>query len=308
MGTAVVGLWATWPPEPLANGLVISDHASLARRQEWLDREKTSTLTAGTTTYPPELEERFAAAQRPPASVTREELGEFLDVDDAVWADFQETLAFSKDVDISAFRSSHLNDEFYLTAATEIWQEERPDLMVVYAKAIDQLSHFFYEMGTPEAPGLGHSAEQIERYGGVVDRIYAWTDRKIAPLVELAASDPNTLLLIVSDHGWEQEKDGGYNHSYAPPGILILFGADVCTSDCAPLPEVSIYDVAPTVLERLGLPLSDEFVGAPIPAFRSPNPTSTVAMYGPPLGEGGVIQSDLDQEMLEKLRALGYIE
>ena len=56
--------------------------------------------------------------------------------------------------------------------------------MVVYAKAIDELSHFFYEAGVPEAEELGHSPREIERYRGVMDRVYEWTDRQIAPLVD----------------------------------------------------------------------------------------------------------------------------
>ena len=306
--TAVLGLWATWPPEPLEHGLVLSDHASLARRYEWLNRRKTSRLTPGPTTYPPELAARFESLQRAPASVTREELGQFLTVDDAVWAEFQEARRFSKAVDLSAFRSSHLNDEFYLRSAVRIWEEDRPDLMVVYAKAIDELSHFFYEMGVPEAARLGHSPEEIARYGPVVDRAYTWTDREIAPLVELVDRDPSALLIVVSDHGWEREPDGGYDHNDGPPGILILYGADVCSSGCPDPGELSILDVAPTVLERLGLPLSLELPGRPIRAFRNPYATRTVARYGPPLGKGGAVPSEIDPELREKLRALGYMD
>jgi predicted AlkP superfamily phosphohydrolase/phosphomutase len=312
--SAVVGLWATWPPEPLEHGLLVSDHASLARRYEWLSRRKTSRLTAGTTMYPAELEQRFAALQRDPSSVSRDELGQFLEVDDAVWEEFQKATSFSKGVDISAFRSSHLNDSFHLSVAEQIWLQDEPDLMVVYIKAIDELSHFFYKADmayrgeVPQGEDLGLSPVEIERYGPVVDRIYAWTDRQIAPLVDLVDRDPNTLLIVVSDHGWEKEPDGGYNHNFAPPGILILYGADICVEGCPPLEETSIYDVTPTILQQLGLPLSEELVGVPLPAFRTPRPTTSVAMYGPPLSAGGAVASDIDPELTEKLEALGYLD
>ena len=306
--TATVGLWATWPPEPLEHGLVVSDHASLAKRQEWLDRRKSSELSRGVSMFPLELEARFAPLQRPASSVTRAELGEFLDVDDAVWSEFQAAESFTKENRLSAFRSSHLNDGFYYAAAEAIWVEDEPDLMFVYTKAIDELSHFFYRASVPEAPELGWSEAEIARYGGVVDRAYEWTDRRIAPLVELVDADPNTLLIVLSDHGWEREPDGNYNHNHAPPGILILYGADVCRGDCAPLVEPSVFDITPTVLERLGLPLSEELRGRPLPAFDNPRPVQTVAVYGPPLHGGGAVGSELDEEMTEKLRALGYLD
>lgn len=307
--SAVIGFWASWPPEPLRHGVVVSDHASLARRREWLDRGKTSTLTAGSTTHPPGLEAELAPLQRSPDSVTREELARFLPVDDALWREFQEVREFSKEVDLSAFRSSHLNDAFYLAAARRLWESERPDLLFVYAKAIDELSHFFYEAGVPQAAQLGRSPEEIARYGGVVDRAYEWTDAELAPLVDAVDRDGDAVLLVVSDHGWEREPDGGYNHNFRPPGVLIVYGAGVCAKECPPLGDPTVFDVAPTVLERLRLPLSEELRGRPlVEAFDEARPVVRVAQYGRPLGRARNVASDLDRELTEKLEALGYVE
>lgn len=308
--SAVIGLWATWPPEPLANGMVVSDHASLARQQEWLDRGKSNRRDAGVTTYPPELAARLADLQRTPDSVTREELASFVRVDDATWQEFEATRAFSKGVPLSVFRSSHLNDDFYAKSAAAIWNDgaNRPDLLVLYLRAVDELSHFFYDASAPHAAELGWSARDIARFGGVVDRIYEWTDRAIAPLVDEVLRDPNTLLMIVSDHGWEQEKDGRYNHNDAPPGILILAGAGVCKKDCPPLGDPTIYDVAPTLLARLRLPLSSQLVGHPLDAaFTDPVPVVTVTAYGGPQNESRAVSSEADGQMREKLEALGYV-
>ena len=306
--SSVIGLWATWPPETLQHGTVVSDHASLARQQEWVDRGKSNPTDEGVTTYPPELQQRIAALQREPDSVTREELATLIEVDDATWQEFEQARVFSKGVPLSAFRSSHLNDDFYAHAAGQIWSEDRPDLLVLYLRAIDELSHFFYDASTPDAAKLGWSARDIQRFGGVVDRIYEWTDRAIAPLVDEALRDPNTLLAIVSDHGWEKEADGRYNHNDAPPGILILAGAGVCRENCPPLASPTIYDVAPTLLARLGLPLSSELVGHPLSAaFASEKPVVRVAAYGARQNESRAISSGADPQMREKLEALGYL-
>jgi hypothetical protein len=325
MRTAVVGFWATWPPERLKHGSVVSDHTSLARRSEWLDRRRLSDFDE-TTTYPPSLERRLAPLQRSPDSVTREELAEFFPVSDAVWRRFEAARRFSKGVKLSAFRSTHLNDAFYLAAAQMLWDEEKPDLMVVYAKAIDELSHFFYEAGVPEAAALGWSAEEIARFGGTVDRTYAWMDRRIAPLVEAVDRDGRTLLVVVSDHGWAREADGGYNHNEGPPGILILYGAGVCRPRdpgatqagedhrpngraCASPRDPSIYDIAPTVLERLHLPLSEELTGRPLAeAFKRSHETVRVRRYGGPRHAVRAPASAVDRELQEKLEALGYAD
>jgi predicted AlkP superfamily phosphohydrolase/phosphomutase len=306
--SAVLGLWATWPPEPLQHGVVVSDHASLAKRYEWADREKTSRLTVGVTTSPADLAQRLARFQRSPESVTREELSQFLAVDDDLWREFRGVRRFSKQVRLSAFRSSHLNDAYYAEAAQLLWREQRPHLMVVYLRAVDELSHFFYEAGVPEARELGYSKQEIARYGAVVDSAYRWTDRAIAPLVEAVERDGRTLLVVVSDHGWEKESDGGYDHNHAPPGILILYGAGVCRSSCPSLASPSIYDVAPTILARLALPISEELVGRSLDeAFERPARTRHVAQYGGRLNRARSVASGLDQQLTNKLEALGYL-
>ena len=181
--------------------------------------------------------------------------------------------------------------------------------MAVYAKAIDELSHFFYEAGVPEAEELGHSSLEIERYRDVMDRTYEWTDRQIAPLVDAVDRDGNTLLVLVSDHGWEKEADGNYNHSYAPPGILVLYGAGVCSRVCPALADARVYDIAPTILVQLGLPISDEMVGRPLSeAFREEHKVLRVARYGDPLMEARAIPSEIDAALTEKLKALGYMD
>ena len=306
--TATIGLWATWPPESLEHGSVVSDHASLAKRQEWLDRRKSSQLSRGVNMFPLELEDRLADLERSASSVTRAELGRFLDVDEELWKEFKAVEAFSKEVKLSAFRSTQLNDAFYFSVAERIWVEDEPDVLFVYTKALDELSHFFYSAGVPEASELGWSDGEIARYSGVVDRAYEWTDRHLASLLDLVEADPNTLLIVLSDHGWEQEPDGSYNHSHAPPGILFFYGADVCLEDCSALDSPSVYDLAPTILERLGLPLSEEIGGHPLPVFNTMHPIQTVELYGPPLTAGGAVRSDIDPDLTEKLKALGYID
>ena len=230
-------------------------------------------------------------------------------MDQKVWSEFGEARSFSKQVTLSAFRSSHLNDAFFLTVALELWRERMPDLLVVYAKAIDELSHFFYNASIPEAAEFGWTEEEIRRYAGVVNSTYAWTDRQLAPLVDAVDRDGRTVLIVVSDHGWEKEPDGGYNHNDAPPGILIIYGAGVCQENCPALRDAGIFDIAPTILERLRLPISDELPGRPLlEAFTQPQEIKRVERYGARLNQARAAVSPIDSELTEKLDALGYME
>lgn len=306
--SVLIGLWASWPPEPLRNGVVVSDHAGLAHGAR-TDGAGTRRSRESVTIHPAALEERLASLQRSPESVTREELARFLPVDDALWREFESVEGFSEDEKLSAFRSSHLIDAFRFAVARELWSAERPDLLFVYVKALDELSHFFYEAGVPEAPDLGWKPVDIARYAEVVDRVYEWTDRELAPLVAAVDQDPGVVLIVMSDHGWEREWDGGYNHNFAPPGILVFYGAGVCRGECPTLGDPSVYDVAPTVLERLRLPLSGEFRGRPLShAFVDPHPPVRVAGYGGPLEVARGVASERDAALNEKLEALGYVE
>ena len=83
---------------------------------------------------------------------------------------------------------------------------------------------------------------------------------------------------------------------------------------CAPgdLGAVSERDVAPTVLHLAGLPASRELEGRVLeaalsPAFRAAHPVRTVASYGRRV-PGRPAESAFDRDMLEELRALGYVQ
>jgi arylsulfatase A-like enzyme len=78
------------------------------------------------------------------------------------------------------------------------------------------------------------------------------------------------------------------------------------------LGSVSERDVAPTVLHLLGLPKSRELEGDVLEAalsepFRRDHPVRTVDSYGRrPTSRPS--ESAFDQDVLEQLRSLGYIQ
>jgi arylsulfatase A-like enzyme len=74
----------------------------------------------------------------------------------------------------------------------------------------------------------------------------------------------------------------------------------------------SAIDVAPTVLAALGLPLSRELAGTPQSDLLMqwpPHADRYVDSYGRPFVEPAPrVGKPLDQEMIDRLRSLGYVK
>ena len=103
-------------------------------------------------------------------------------------------------------------DTFVASAALEILKEEHPDLMMVYFRDPDVVSHMFWKYRYPL--GLDYdfkvSDAEIAQYGDVIDSFYQLLDELIGKLVEAA---PGYTVMIFSDHGQDA--------SYFPKNIFL---------------------------------------------------------------------------------------
>jgi len=99
-------------------------------------------------------------------------------------------------------------------------------------------------------------------------------------------------------------------HGRKTPGVFIAAGPDI---DPKAKPEdLRVIDVPPTVLYAIGLPVADDFAGRArteifTEAFRNAHALQTIPTWGAPT-EGENRASDVDEELVDQLRALGYIE
>lgn len=105
------------------------------------------------------------------------------------------------------------------------------------------------------------------------------------------------------------EHSGG--HGWLPPGIFIAAGPDIDPK--ADLTGIRIHDITPTLLYGMGLPVAKDFAGKSwetlySESFRAAHPTKVIDSWGK-AGPGKATKSKTtDEEMLEQLRALGYIQ
>ena len=206
----------------------------------------------------------------------------------------------------------YATSEFYRRILPPLTRQFHPDLLAVYFEGIDACGHLFMEDAPPRRSEV--SDQDYEAFSQTVDRYYEYQDRVLGDLVQLAG--PQTLTLIVSDHGFKSgdvrpHTSGRADTGLAPlwhrlHGVLFAHGPSVRPGR---IDQASILDIAPTVLVRLGVPLSHELSGKPIQAIAgaSAEDGKTVDRYPPLPARGKPAAAPADTEAVEKLMALGYL-
>lgn len=289
---AVVNWFASWPSEEL-DGYVVSDHNPA--RAAFIERQfaPNSSSTAAVT-YPERLIDELAQLdlpQLPEASTDILAMDLFADIS----REDREELAGNERL-LETFKTIYASDTFSAAAARYLLEVDNLDFLAVYLSGVDNLSHRF------------------GRLPGLVDRYYERADELVASILDAARED--AVVIIVSDHGWEYDFEGGnVAHDLGPDGIVILNGPDVRRGHrLAASP--SIFDIAPTAIALMGLPVSDDLPGSPIQDALLETtwrelPKGTVGSYGsydaPSMSNLAATSDELSDETMRKLKALGYI-
>jgi hypothetical protein len=123
----------------------------------------------------------------------------------------------------------------------------------------------------------------------------------------LGALGEDTLALIVSDHGFLFD---GHQHHRGPAGVFLASGPGVRPGVVT---DITLYDVFPTLVALLRLPLSDEVPGRIVREVFLPGvvlePPRVAAYdwYRPETNRIGERQIELEDAQLEAIRALGYV-
>jgi arylsulfatase A-like enzyme len=122
---------------------------------------------------------------------------------------------------------------------------------------------------------------------------------------------------VLSDHGFRENRDPKRASSsgwHRTQGLFVAAGPGFLEN--ARLEPGSVVDVAPTVLYAAGLPAAEDMDGRPAlelftDEFRRAVPPASVASYEPETSRArwdAPVTSPVDDQILERLRALGYIQ
>ncbi len=268
--TAVVNWWASWPAPP-GPGIVLSDRASLRlERGGALDAE-----IAPSSLYPT-LRQAWPALRD---EARRRVLAAFANEDEAV---------------APTLRRAGEQDAVQVALAARVGAPAS-DLFAIYLPGLDIVQHEL--LGPGGGSGLPASAlvvrvEALERY-------YAFLDQLIAPLVD--APDAARIVVLVGDPGRSSNRNGGV---LAITGEAARPGARLSASRA---------DLMPTLLYVLGIPTSRELPGRVLTAlftdsFTRSHSVRVIDSFGPRVvAPRPANATPLDQEMLDRLRSLGYV-
>lgn len=294
---ATVGWWATWPAHADA-GIVVSD--------VFLDvaHLRGDVLPAGLVA-PDHLAGELAALVARSVDVSSDEIRRFWPAtDDQIHAMRR---GGGPDDLTRHFLDGYTGDRAAESLAVELMTRSGSlDLVAVYLRGLDTVSHLALRFGTPDRP---HESGSV--YSGVVEEYYRYVDRAVAKLT--AASDPDSVIVLVSDHGFDEEQPGSFGHHDAPDGLLMVAGGPIAPGSTTS--GATIYDVFPTLLQvlRLAVPVEapgrvlSELFSGDLPAD---GPERTVTTYGlrpPPSSASDLPASWSVDRTIELLEALGYL-
>lgn len=294
-----IAWWATWPAEPIS-GHMVSDRVAYSLFSFVEPREADR---AGAT-WPPEYFQEIRPRLVDGSRIQDAELRE---------------LASATPEEFRRLASIVASARSYQAVALDLLARGQPDLFALYYQGIDEVSHRYAHFMPPRMAMV--TQEEFQRYRGTVAAYYRYQDRLLGDV--LRRLTPDTNVIVLSDHGF---RSGGGRPADEPPyiegkpglwhrqyGIVILSGPAIRPGR---LDTSSLLDVAPTVLYLLGLPKGEDMPGrvleeAIAPSFLDRFPRRSLPSYEA-LGRARqaadlVADSRVDQEMIEKLRSLGYV-
>jgi hypothetical protein len=272
----VVNWWFSFPPEAI-RGFIVTD------RYFETELKGLSEVTFGRATgmeapaiYPPLLAQKIAVSRQ-------QKLPKVLDA-----------------------RSARTLDSAMLDLAYRSLAILPVEILLVYLNGLDRVSHITWD------------AADIEGCGGLEVRRHLKTlDELVGELWQRTPAGAH--LMILSDHGFEPNPKGtppGAHESQeaADAAVLLLYGPKVEPGKA--LGSVSPFDVLPTILALVEVPLPEGARGAVVQAFRGRNvETSQLARrsYVRLAAVSGALPASsgedaVDAATKERLRALGYLE
>lgn len=282
----VVGYWTTWPAYPV-NGFLVSSRMGLRGR-----RENTKTDL----TWPPEL---------------ASELEPLYPSFDAMTPLFDELHLTRCDPplveDKGALPGVLRQDQLYTRAAEKLFPILPKDggFATLYLESIDVLSHAYlgWKNGAPVREGCDPSTRDI------VELTYELVDRWLGSVLGKLPED--AIVLVVSDHGLVPAELGGL---HSPEGIFIASGGGPQSElrRGATFRGASVLDVAPTVMHLMREPIPTWMDGKLLAALFDPNAlTARPPRYrDEPMTfhPETTVSAEGDEDVLERLRSIGYIQ
>jgi predicted AlkP superfamily phosphohydrolase/phosphomutase/Tfp pilus assembly protein PilF len=309
----VVGWWATWPAEKV-RGFFVSDRASPVL----FPAEVLSGSPA--LTWPEGLAEGVRLVGRRDGTPGFDEVSQALHV---TKAEFDAAVAAKKDLSdpITGYQKILGSTRVYAKTALELYDREKPDLLMVYFEGTDEIGHLLARYTPPKLPVV--SDEDFRKYEGGVAAYFQEADRILGEFMKRAEAAGANLVLL-SDHGFKWGADRPSIASsiqfdtaflwHESPGILAAAGPAFPAA--AARGKAGIFDVTPTLCRLLGLPGDPAFEGRQVsglaagklPAAPPAVPwTKTFKVERLAVRASSEADKRAGEEFTKKLISLGYL-
>lgn len=284
----VINWWPSWPALEL-NGFLVSDSlnehvALLNRAREAEDAqgetgpvEKFGFSSSSEVTWPPDL---------------ADEIRERVERDDWESAD----------------------DVHLMELGLELCDRFNPQLFMIYLHGPDLVQHLFWDAFEPNLY-RDVDPEYIQNFKEKIPDAYRTADRLVGDLRAQMGED--TTIVVLSDHGASPVftflSFWGYKagHEHSPPGALLAIGPGIRPG--VQTINGSVYDIAPTILNLLGISPSTSMKGRVLTEILIDDDATPRADQPPSWDflaqqQGSAVPpSAVSKEKEEALRALGYI-
>ncbi len=315
-----VGFWSSWPAEKVS-GEMVSDLLSLGRYKDTSAQANAATMDYSylmklhQVTYPEELLKEIYPVLLTPKQVPREDFSRLALFNDQEWERFENDNLLSREDVESLLKFSYVSDLNFERVALYLAENKKPEALAVYFEGADIVGHFFWKYMEPQYFSAV-PAREVERFHDTYRNYYQALDGFIGQLMKV--SGPDTAFLIISDHGMirvpREGLDANHSGTHArgrPPGIFIFSGPGIKKS-AEPIKGAGLLDITPTVLYYLGLPVAEDMPGKVLTQvfsdeFLAKNPLRKIRTYDRKPRRVKEEQSPLDQEIINKLRSLGYV-
>ena len=308
----VTGWLVTWPAE-IVNGYMVSSRISTLLRDVGDPTGKDAQLEKMRRgIHPAGMLDDLLALKVMHTDLTDDDILRFLGTDTLPDLD----KARSRRDDIARFYASDLTS---LRMADHLMESIPTELVALYLRGLDLSCHTFWKHMEPDVWPDSIPPEMLDTFSPVIERYYGVADSMIGEL--LKHRGPETVVIICSDHGFAGHRGyPGFDGELAvgismhrEDGVIIMSGPGIRTN--GRIEGASILDVTPTLLALFDLPVGSDMDGRVLTEaidtdFLDAHPLTSVESHERREDEDGnePISSTVDDEVLERLRSLGYIE
>ncbi len=317
--TGFIGWLATWPAEPV-KGFMVSSYLPRGLAPE-VDVPLKGRLEVSVpkAAYPENLSVRLADYIVTPDDTASEIRRK------ALPPEFEEKGEKYAAEAVGAIEKSLAIDESFVNAAKYLYSKYSPDLNAVYIASVDVASHRFYKFFIPDIRKPAEPKD-VKIFGDVLPWVYRKSDYFLKQCRDVL--DPD-ISVVLSDHGFrpyrtkEKPHISGWHRSRS---VLMAAGQGIMQRST--MVHARALDFTPTLLYAAGLPVSRDMKGRVIEEFFKPEELAARSIeyldffsydeidmdedsrFQPHARTGGRSfgRTDADEDLMEQLEELGYID